>query len=605
MVTLALKRNRARVRYAVWLAASAKFMVPLALLVAVGSSVSWRTAPGVPMPVVLEEIGQPFPITEAPEINHEVKPRVDWTPELLLLVWAAGFVAIGARWGRRWARMNTDARRARAIEMGLPVPVRVSAMLREPGVFGVFRPVLLLPEGITEKLTPAQLEAILAHEMCHVRRRDNLATALHMVVEAVFWFHPLVWWIGSRLVEERERACDEEVLRAGRDPQTYAEGILKVCELYLKSPLDFVAGVAGGNLNRRIEEIMTNQVRPGLSAAAKCLLAGAGALAVMGPIAVGLMNAPPMRAQSVRPIPPASPKWEVISIRPTTDCLAGRSREADGGGKGRAGGAGLDQASPGRLSACGPLAALITNAYVALRTGAPNPHPLSASIEGGPGWVKSDRYQITAKAEGTPNQYVMGGPMMQALLEDRFKLKIHRESREVPVYALTVAKGGPKLQPFREGSCVHRSFESRSAAGVPAAPLAPGQALCRFPFPQRKGQNVVLEAQGMSLNEFAVWLGLDRPVVDQTGLEGLFDLHVEFAPDENTPGFLPGGIFVAALGPQADTPSEPPGGPSIFAAVLEQLGLKLERSKSSNHGAPFEGPGDVLVIDQVERPTEN
>ncbi len=132
--------------------------------------------------------------------------------------------------------------------MGLPVPVRVSATLREPGVFGGFRPVLLLPEGITEKLTPAQLEAVLTHEMRHVKRRDNLATALHMMAEAVFWFHPLVRWIWARLVEERERACDEEVLRAGLDPQTYAEGILKVCEFYLKSPLDCMAGVSGANL---------------------------------------------------------------------------------------------------------------------------------------------------------------------------------------------------------------------------------------------------------------------------------------------------------------------------------------------------------------------
>lgn len=80
------------------------------------------------------------------------------------------------------------------------------------------------------KLTDAQLESVIAHELCHVRRHDNLAAALHMLVEAVFWFHPLVWWIGARLVDERERACDEEVVRLGSDPQIYAESILKVCE---------------------------------------------------------------------------------------------------------------------------------------------------------------------------------------------------------------------------------------------------------------------------------------------------------------------------------------------------------------------------------------
>ena len=82
-----------------------------------------------------------------------------------------------------------------------------------PGVFGIVRPVLLWPRDIETRLDDAQVRAILAHELAHVRRRDNLTAAVHMVVEAIFWFYPLVWWIGSRLVNERERACDEEVVR--------------------------------------------------------------------------------------------------------------------------------------------------------------------------------------------------------------------------------------------------------------------------------------------------------------------------------------------------------------------------------------------------------
>jgi bla regulator protein blaR1 len=80
-----------------------------------------------------------------------------------------------------------------------------------------------------------------------------------MVVEALFWFHPLVWWIESRLVEERERACDEEVLRIATDPQDYAEGIVNVCKLYLESPLVCVSGVIGGNLKQRVDAIMINR----------------------------------------------------------------------------------------------------------------------------------------------------------------------------------------------------------------------------------------------------------------------------------------------------------------------------------------------------------
>ncbi|MGH9587801.1 MAG: M56 family metallopeptidase, partial [Acidobacteriaceae bacterium] len=117
------------------------------------------------------------------------------------------------------------------------VPVLSSSAAIEPGIFGVFRPVLLFPEGIPERLSAEQMRAIVAHEMCHVRRRDNLTFAIHMVVETLFWFHPMVWWIGSRLIEERERACDQAVVQAGSEAQVYAEGILNVCKFYVESPL--------------------------------------------------------------------------------------------------------------------------------------------------------------------------------------------------------------------------------------------------------------------------------------------------------------------------------------------------------------------------------
>ena len=155
-----------------------------------------------------------------------------------------------------------------------------------------------MPDRVAEQLTAPQLDAILAHELCHVRRRDNLAAATHMVVEALFWFHPLVWWLGARLMEERERACDEEVLSMGNAPEVYAEGILRICDLYLKSPLPCVAGVTGANLKRRIEEIMSGRMAQALNGRKKLLLAGAGTLAVVAPIIVGTMNVPLTMAQS-------------------------------------------------------------------------------------------------------------------------------------------------------------------------------------------------------------------------------------------------------------------------------------------------------------------
>src|SRR5262249_17385357 len=156
-------------------------------------------------------------------------------PQFLLLAWACGCLAVLCFWWLRWRSINRAARAAepvnagreyemlRQLERKAGMPGRVKLILSmsamEPGLLGVFHPMLLLPVGVAERLSDAQLEAIISHELCHVRRRDNLAAAIHMLVEAVFWFHPLVWWMGARLINERERACDEEVLRLGSQPQ--------------------------------------------------------------------------------------------------------------------------------------------------------------------------------------------------------------------------------------------------------------------------------------------------------------------------------------------------------------------------------------------------
>jgi len=135
------------------------------------------------------------------------------------------------------------------------------------------------------------MNAILAHELCHVRRRDNLFACLHMMVETMFWFHPLVWWIGARLLDERERACDEAVISRGNQPGTYAEAILNVCKLYAESPLVCVSGVTGSDLRRRIEAIMRNRRVASLSLGKKLALGMTGMLAFTVPIIIGVLNA--------------------------------------------------------------------------------------------------------------------------------------------------------------------------------------------------------------------------------------------------------------------------------------------------------------------------
>jgi hypothetical protein len=209
------------------------------------------------------------------------------------------------------------------IEIGIPV---VSThVLNEPGVFGAFRPVLLLPEGMGEHLSKAEWEAILAYELCHVRYYDNLTAAIYMLVETLFWFHPLVWWMGKRLIAEREFACDEEVLRLGSEPKVYAEGILKVCELYLESPLECVAGAAGSNLRRRLRAIMTHRGTERMTIGKRLVLASVGTLSVALPIAAGVVNASSIRIQSAVPValiqnqprPARTPKLEVVAAPQT------------------------------------------------------------------------------------------------------------------------------------------------------------------------------------------------------------------------------------------------------------------------------------------------
>jgi len=181
-----------------------------------------------------------------------------------------------------------------------PISLRSSQTSFEPGIFGIVRPLLLWPAGISKHLQDAHLEAVLAHEVQHVRRRDNLAAATHMVVEAIFWFHPLVWWMGARLVEERERACDEAVLLLGNQPEIYAESILKTCEFCVASPLACVSGVTGADLKQRIVRIMTQRSADKLGLFRKLLLVTIGVGAVAAPIVTGLIKAPVATAQSAQ-----------------------------------------------------------------------------------------------------------------------------------------------------------------------------------------------------------------------------------------------------------------------------------------------------------------
>jgi uncharacterized protein (TIGR03435 family) len=194
---------------------------------------------------------------------------------------------------------------------------------------------------------------------------------------------------------------------------------------------------------------------------------------------------------------------------------------------------------------------------------------------GEPAWIGSAQYDIQAKAEADVSVKQMEGPMLQALLEDRFHLQVHRETRQLPVYELSVAKGGVKMKATEPGECVPYDVDATPPAAP--APGAPRTVYCGYPKAGVAGTNRTLDGAGVTIAGPIAnlsRLAVDRAIIDRTGLDAGYDLHLEWAADALADG----------------------AGTSIFTALQEQLGLKLESAK---------GPVKVLVIDRVERASAN
>ena len=259
----------------------------------------------------------------------------------------------------------------------------------------------------------------------------------------------------------------------------------------------------------------------------------------------------------------ARPQFEVASIKP-----------AGGGGA-------MMRQLPGRLTANAPVRALMQAAY--------DLQP--AQIAGGPEWIGSEAYEIDARATGTPDRGQMF-LMLQSLLEERFQLRVHRESREMPIYALVAARGGLKLAPARAESCTEGAEDLLGPLAIPggripiAGPGAASSSTCGGLGLTIGPGGARIRGDQVTIAKFARVLSrvLGRTVTDRTGFSGVTDLSAEFVPDDATPGL-----------PAPPPGANPPGSVSIFSAI-QQLGLRLESAR---------GPVEVLVIDHVERPSAN
>ena len=423
---------------------------------------------------------------------------------------------------------------------------RVDVLLHEslaaPVTCGFVRPAILLPPD-TQAWAAEDLNRAIVHELEHVRRFDWASHCLARMACAVYWFHPLVWVAWRQFALEAERSCDDAVL-ARSEAAAYAEqlvGLARRLSAAQKSPA--LAMANRSDLSARVGSVLDGTRARGRAGALLASLACAVAVAVV--LAVS-----PLRLVAA----PRIPKWDAVSIESCTNSPLAPQEDRSAAG--------------GQIWNCVHVGTLINQAYSIFADWPRKLPPYPARVERLPSWADSERYTVTAKPQGNAGAGLMRGPMLQALLEDRFALKIRRETREGRVYLMKAAKGGPRLSPF-QGGCTPVDLAH------PATPVFRMQNPCLES--RAKGANVTIDIPGLDVDSFALYIGrqggFDGPVFNKTGLTGIFHFHLEYVSSGDGPPFS-----------------------SIFAALRQQLGLEMEAGK---------GPREFLVVDHLQKPALN
>jgi uncharacterized protein (TIGR03435 family) len=449
--------------------------------------------------------------------------------------------AASLEWQRRLDRLKA------CISVTRPVRLLVSGLIEAPGSMGWFRPIVLVPAGALAGLPCAQMEALLLHELAHIRRHDYLVHILQSVVETVFFYHPGVWWVSGHMRTDRELCCDDIAVSITGDAVVYARALAEFDSARFIQPA--VMASNGGSVARRIARLL------GQSSTSGHGTSGTATVQALMLLAIG--------AWAVFAQTTTRPQFEVASIKPS---LSDRIMNV--------------RPLPGRLTADATLKVLMQYAYGV----AP------FQVLGGPDWLTSERYQIDATTNATASRDRMF-LMLQSLLEDRFQVKTHRDINEQPVFALVAEKGGVKLPSPKEGVCVDSAADTATewvGGGRMATPgeAQPGKGRCGSAVLGLGPGAAQMHGGKIAMPELVRTLSmlLGRSVIDRTGFTGLFDLQLDFVPDDTTPAM----------------PPPPPGsytsGVSIAQALQQQLGLRLESAK---------GPVQVIVVDQAERPSAN
>ena len=296
-LALLLRRRSAALRHAILLAALVGFALPTPLLNRAGDKLAACLAsPQAPSFFGFEAMHFPsigtLPAPNPP--SHLVRNAL-WT------LWALVFALSLGTWLRRLLRSVPSVREPSSVETEALLRAQASLDLRNtvrlcittadrvPGALGVLRPCVVLPDRLSEQLSEAELHAVLAHELAHIARRDNLSAVVARVIVSVFWFHPLTWWIERRMLAEREGACDELVLAHGAEASDYVSAILKVCRMPFADAHGY-AGATGSNLPHRMEQIMSAHIAHRSSRFLRAIPVGILALAAMLPVGKGFLQ---------------------------------------------------------------------------------------------------------------------------------------------------------------------------------------------------------------------------------------------------------------------------------------------------------------------------
>ena len=298
----ACKRNGAAVRYWIWFVASAKFLVPLALLQQLGDRLGRSLPEPLPVDATLVESASAVFVPSVPRDLAASDALLSHVLLIATVIWALGTALLLLRWFLQWCSIRARLNFAPQASLDLRVPVRITSSDLPTGVFGIFSPAVILPSEVMHSLSPAQLRAVLAHEICHVRRHDNLTAAIHHCVQILFWFYPPVWWIGANLLREREVACDEEVVDEGHQQEVYAESILNACRLGVMARLSTVAASTGGDLNERLSSIMSEQRAKPITNERFTVLFAAATLVGFAPLAAGVADGAFREASDTGPV---------------------------------------------------------------------------------------------------------------------------------------------------------------------------------------------------------------------------------------------------------------------------------------------------------------